>query len=243
MPTGVDALTKLLLRRVTVGVDEALTAEEPKLSPELVAASRTVLNDAFTVVPPPKLSPFSELVAPEVGRKRSPIILLKTLIVVPLITVMPFTTLETLLPVSPKILLRVKFTVVPDAQIMPDTVLAPLEVSVLTVFWLKVDVPLELVAMPVTAPLPDRLLTKLLVTVCVPPNPIFMPVTPLPPVTPPTRLLNVLPVTVFVTVPTPLPSKLDQPAIAVAPTTVTFEKLLLLLLLVVPAGDEARPSV
>ena len=82
-------------------MEDALSAAEPKLSPELVAANRTVLNDAFTVVPPLKLSPFRELVAPEVGRNKSPIMLLNTLIVVPPLTVMPFTTLEALLPVSP----------------------------------------------------------------------------------------------------------------------------------------------
>lgn len=224
-----------------MGVDEALTAAEPKLSPELVAASRTVLNDAFTVVPPLKFSPFSELVAPEVGRKRSPIILLKTLIVVPLLTVMPFTTLEALLPVNPKILLRLKFTVVPDAQIMPDTVFAPLEVSVLTVFWLKVDVPLELVVIAVMVPPPVKLLTRLLATVCVPPKPMFIPVIVL--VEPPlVQLAKVFPLTVLVTVPTPLPSKFAQPAKPVVPVKVILEKLLLLLFENVPEG-ELPPSV
>lgn len=117
---------------------------------------------------------------------------------------------------------------VPLVEAIPVTALAPVLVSVCTVFCVNVSVP-EPEVIPVIAPPLDILLTWFPDTVDEPLNETTRPVTA---EVPPVQLLNVFPVTVFVGEP---PFVLLQPAIVVAPVTVILEKLLLLLLLKQPA--------
>src|SRR4030095_7117020 len=112
---------------------------------------------------------------------------------------------------------------------MPVAAAVPVPVKVWTVFCMKFSTVPDPDVMPVMAPPLVMLLTRLLETVEVPLKLTASPVTAL---VPPVQLENVFPVTVFVGAP---PFVLLHPAIVVAPVTVIFEKLLLLLLLTAPA--------
>ena len=108
---------------------------------------------------------------------------------------------------------------------MPLVVPELLPVNVCTVFCEKVCTPL-LVAMPVIAALALMLLIVLFETFA---EPLKLTVKAVTAPVSPVMLLNVFPVTVLVGPNVP-PSVLRHPSIIVAPVTVTFEKLLLLLL-------------
>ena len=97
-------------------------------------------------------------------------------------------------------------------------------------FPVKVFIP-ELEAMPVIAPPLEILLTRFPDTVD---EPLKLTAKPVTADVPPVQLVKVLPVTVLIGEP---PSVLAHPAIVVAPVTVIFEKLLLVLISLIVAPD------
>ena len=163
--------------------------------------------------------PFTGFAAFALGARRSPMVLLLTLFVVPPETRMPLTVLDALVPSRLHTLLRSNVTVVPPETSMPVTADAPDEVRPVTVLLVHVCVP-EVDSMPVIAPPPVKLLTVLPEIVA---EPLKLTARPVMAFVPPTQLLKVLPVMFFTGDP---PSVLRQPVMVVAPVRVMFEKLL-----------------
>lgn len=162
------------------------------------------------------------------------IILLLTVAAVAAVILMPNT--ETPAPVEERVLILLVFIFTSkeglELAIAVTVPPAPVEdkpVMVLLRTDKVVAIPVEPKLIPVIAACPVMVLMVLLETEDVPPKP-FGFITVIADV-PPVQLLKVLPVMVFVAGPK---SVLCQPAMVVAPVTVMFEKLLLLLLIVAP---------